>query len=104
MYFLMICRHKPGIAALRDELRPKHREYVAHGGGGLAKVLTGSALRDGAGLEGVGHFGVIEAENPEKARAFTDNDPFTTGGVVDSTELIRLPDSFQAHRIDPMTK
>ncbi len=46
MYFLMVCTHHGGsdIADLRDRLRPEHRDWVATGGGGLACVLTGSAL------------------------------------------------------------
>ncbi len=104
MYFLMINRHRDGVAQRRDELRPAHRAYVADGGGGTARVLIGSAMLALETDEGQGNFGILEADSLEKARAFAEGDPFHTGGVVQSVELIRLPDSFQAQRIDPMTK
>lgn len=104
MYFLMINRHAQDVAALRDELRPAHRAYVADGGGGTARVLIGSALREHDSDDGTGNFGILEAESLEKARAFAEGDPFHRGGVVEDIELIRLPDTFQAHRIEPMTR
>lgn len=102
MYFLMICHHKPGVDGLRDELRPAHRAWVASGGDGLAKVLTGSALwnQDGGGI---GNFGVLEAADAKAARAFAEGDPFHRGGVVERIEITRLADSFQAQRITPLT-
>ena len=103
MYFLMVCRHNPDVDALRDELRPKHRDWVKSGGDGLATVLTGSALWDSDGT-GIGNFGILEADSLEKAEAFAHNDPFALGGVVRSVEFTRLADGFQAGRIDPMTQ
>jgi uncharacterized protein YciI len=105
MYFLMICPHKSGteINALRDHLRPQHRDWVASGGNGLARVLTGSALWNSAG-DGIGNFGILEAKDEAAARAFAEGDPFFTGGVVRRVELTRLADTFQAARIEPLTK
>ena len=104
MYFLMICPHHPGpaIAALRDQLRPQHRDWVASGGHGLARVLTGSALW-GENGEGIGNFGILEAADEAAARAFALGDPFFTGGVVRQVDLTRLADTFQAGRIQPLT-
>jgi uncharacterized protein len=104
MSFLMICPHHQGpqIAALRDALRPQHRAWVASGGAGLAKVLTGSALWDDAG-QGMGNFGILEAADEAAARAFAQGDPFAQGGVIARVDLTRLADSFQASRISPMT-
>jgi len=102
MFFLMVCHHKPGMSATRDELRPAHRAWVASGGDGLAKVLVGSAMWD-AGGEGIGNFGILEADNLEAARSFAEGDPFHAGGVVAAIELTRLADTFQAQRITPMT-
>lgn len=105
MFFLMICHHHraEGIAALRENLRPAHRDWVATGGGGLAQVLTGAALWDAAG-EGIGNFGILAAPDEAAARAFAEGDPFARGGVVASIGLTRLADSFQAGRIDPLTR
>lgn len=105
MYFLMICPHHdgPDIAALRDRLRPAHRAWVASGGNGVARVLTGSALWDDAG-DGIGNFGIIEAADEAAARTFATGDPFATGGVVRQVQLTRMADTFQAARIQPLTQ
>lgn len=105
MFFLMLCHHHDGeqIPALRDKLRPSHRDWVASGGNGLARVLTGSAMWNDAGT-GIGNFGVLEASDEAAARAFAEGDPFFREGVVRDLQLIRLADSFQAARIDPLTK
>lgn len=104
MYFLMLCTHDdgPGVAALRDSLRPAHRAWVASGGEGLAVVLTGSALWDDAG-NGTGNFGILQCETEAAARAFAEGDPFHTGGVVRDIRLIRLADGFRAERIQPLS-
>ncbi len=103
MFFLMICHHNPGVDALRDALRPAHRDWVATGGNGLARVLTGSALWDDRGA-GIGNFGILDAPDETAARAFAEGDPFATGGVTQGLTLTRLADTFQAARIDPLTR
>jgi uncharacterized protein YciI len=103
MYFLMICQHHADIADLRDSLRPQHRDWVASGGGGLAVVLTGSALWDDSGA-GIGNFGILQADSEDKAWAFAKGDPFALGGVVRDITLTRLADTFRAERIDPLTR
>jgi uncharacterized protein YciI len=103
MYFLMICHHNAGVDALRDQLRPAHRAWVASGGDGLAVVLTGAALWNDAG-DSIGNFGVLQAQSIEAAHAFANGDPFATGGVVKSIDITRLADTFQAGRIDPLSR
>ena len=104
MFFLMICHHHDGpeIGALRDSLRPMHRDWVASGGNGAAIVLTGSALWDAAS-SGIGNFGILQAETEAAARAFAEGDPFATGGVVREITLTRLADTFRAERIMPLS-
>ena len=103
MFFLMKCLHRPGMDERRDEVRPKHREWVKSGGEGLAVVLIGSALVDECGAS-IGNFGVLSAKDEASARAFAEGDPFNAAGIVDTIEIARLADSFQAHRIaEPMT-
>lgn len=104
MYFLMMCNHKPDMDELRNEHRPAHREHVANGGNGLAKVLVGSGIREETSQSSLGNFGILEADSAENARKFAETDPFNVNGIVDSIEIITLADNFQAHRIDPMTK
>ena len=70
MYWLMICRHKPGMNTLREQHRDAHRQHVATGGGGVARVLIGSALTEDDGEIPIGNFGVLEAPSREAAQAF----------------------------------
>lgn len=90
--------HHPGKQDERDRLRPTHRDWVGSGGQGLCSVLIGSALWDADG-NAIGHWGVLEADSEENARAFAEGDPFYTEGVVETLNLTRLADGFQAHRI-----
>ena len=103
MYWLMICRHRDDAADLREQHRDAHRRHVATGGGGLARVLIGSALTEDDGETPNGNFGVLEAPSREAALAFAENDPYAVAGLVEAIEIIALASRFQAHRIDPMT-
>ena len=104
MYWLMICRHKPDCEAQKAPLRAAHREHVATGGGGALKVLIGSALGGADDPEVSGNFGILEASSRETVLDFARQDPFARAGLVESIDVIGLPDRFQAHRIDPMTR
>jgi uncharacterized protein YciI len=103
MYWLMTCRHRPDGDGLREQHREAHRRHVATGGGGLARVLIGSALTADDGETPVGNFGVLEAQTREAAQAFAENDPYARAGLVESIEIVALASRFQAHRIDSMT-
>src|SRR3954454_4175915 len=104
MYWLMTCRHRPDGHALREQHREAHRAHVATGGGGLARVLIGSALTADDGETPIGNFGVLEAPTREAAQAFAENDPYARADLVESIEIVALASRFQAHRIDPMTR
>jgi uncharacterized protein len=104
MYWLMICRHRPGMADLREQHRDAHRQHVATGGGGLVRVLIGSALTRDDAETPLGNFGILEAPTREAAQAFAENDPFARAGLVESIVITALASRFQAHRIDPMTQ
>ena len=104
MYWLMTCRHRPDGADLRERHREAHRHHVATGGGGLARVLIGSALTADDGETPIGNFGVLDAPTREAAQAFAENDPYARAGLVESIEIVALASRFQAHRIDPMTR
>ncbi|MGL4443822.1 MAG: YciI family protein [Alsobacter sp.] len=103
-YWLMLCRHRDGVAALRDQHREAHRAHVASGGGGMAKVLTGSALTLDDAETATGNFGVLEAPTREAALAFAQSDPYARAGIVESIEIVALASRFQAQRIDPLTR
>jgi uncharacterized protein YciI len=103
MYFLMVCEHGKDVDALRDATRPAHRDWVASGGEGAARVLTGSAVWDESG-RGIGNFGILETASEADAKAFAEGDPFFRAGIVTGYTLTRLADTFRADRIDPLTR
>ena len=105
MFFLMVCHHGTDAftASKREAERPNHRAWVASGGDGCAKVLTGSAILDAEG-NAAGNFGILQAETEADARAFAEGDPFFTSGIVTGYTLTRLADTFRAERIDPLTR
>jgi len=100
-YWLMICRHKPGLDALREKTRDAHRAHVVSGGG--ARVLIGSALMEDDASTAQGNFGVLEADSREAAMRFAETDPYALAGLVAGIEIIALPARFPADRIDPMS-
>ncbi len=104
MYWLMVCRHLPGQEARRAELRSAHRAHVASGHDGRVKVLIGSALTVDDAVSAVGNFGLLEAPDRDTALAFAEADPYARAGIVASIEITALAATFQAHRIDPMTR
>lgn len=99
----MTCRHRAGTGEAREAHREAHRAHVASGGGGLVRVLIGSALTADDGETPNGNFGVLEAPSREAAQAFAEGDPYARAGLVDSIEVVAIASRFQAHRIDPMT-
>ena len=103
MYWLMICKHKPGTLEMRERHRDAHRQHVASGGNGSVRVLTGSALTADDAETPCGNFGVLEAPTREAALAFATNDPFARAGIVESIEVVALASRFQADRIRPMS-
>jgi uncharacterized protein len=104
MYWLMVCRHRANSNDLREQHREAHRQHVATGGGGLARVLIGSALTGDDGETPIGNFGILEAPSREAAQAFAEDDPYALAGLVTTIEITALASRFQAHRIDPMTR
>ena len=67
------------------------------------RVLIGSALTADDGVSPEGNFGVIEAASREDVIAFAKDDPYARAGIVADIAVTRLANTFQAHRIDPMT-
>lgn len=104
MHWLMICRHRPGQDARRAEMRDAHRAHVASGHGGRVKVLIGSALTADDAESPIGNFGLLEAPDRAAAQAFAEADPYAVAGIVETIEITALAATFQAHRIDPMTR
>ena len=81
MLFVFIGYDGPNGAALRPQLRETHlnnlRPLVAQG-----KVKLAGPFTDGGGS-----LIVLDVESETEARAFAQNDPYTTGGVFDRIEV-----------------
>lgn len=100
----MTCRHRVDgdAAALRAAHREAHRAHLASGGG-VGRVLVGSAPTADDGETAIGNLGVLEAPSREAAHAFARNDPYARAGLVASIDVTALANRFPAGRIDPMT-
>ena len=86
MYFVIFGTDKPGVLAIREETRPKHRVHlretkrkvkVHHGGptlGDDGKSMNGTLL-------------VVEADNLEEVRGFVADDPYSKAGIFEKIEI-----------------
>ena len=81
MLFAIICRDGPDAKELRLRLRSAHLEYLEGFDGEDALSLAGP-LTDGAGS-----LIVVDLEDEQEARRFTDNDPYNKGGVFEEVEI-----------------
>ena len=81
MLFAIICRDGPDAKELRSRLRAAHLEYLKGFDGEGALPLAGP-LTDGAGS-----LIVVDLEDEQEARRFTDNDPYNKGGVFEEVEI-----------------
>ncbi len=69
-------------AALRDEYRPLHRQWLGE------EHTAGNVLLVGAYPDGSGALLVIRAESLEAAEAFIANDPFIAHEAVDAVRVV----------------
>ncbi|WP_432548755.1 YciI family protein [Kineococcus sp. SYSU DK004] len=77
-YFVATYRYTPDTA-LRDRVRPTHREWLS--GLGDTLVLSGPTDADGAFL-------VFEAEDAAAVERTVAQDPFTTEGVIAESTVV----------------
>jgi uncharacterized protein YciI len=87
MLWAISCVDKPNTAAIRDEFLKPHREYLQSQKGIL--VLAGATQTDD-GKEAIGSLFVVNAGSRSEAKAFSDGDPFTKGGVFASVTITRM--------------
>ena len=91
MLYLRICFDRPGGAELRDELRTRHREYIAAHVAGRdgVKVVQGGPMCVGDDpSRNLGSFLVVEAVCLQDAQRFHDNDPFTLARLFDRADVV----------------
>jgi hypothetical protein len=84
MLFVIICRDRPGVAALRAELRPRHLEW-AKAYSSQIKLAGPFLSEDGQTM--LGSMFIAEFADRAAAQAFNLDDPYTKGGLFSSVEI-----------------
>lgn len=74
-YFAATYRYADGSDALRDDLRPAHREFLA----AIEGLRLGGATADD---DGAGALLVFEGPDAATVGGWLDDDPFVTAGAV----------------------
>jgi uncharacterized protein YciI len=82
--YALICFDRPDSAALRDQHRAAHQEFLKiHSG----KILFGGPLKDTPGGPSTGALIVVDCATLKEAEAFIGADPFYRGGVYESVAV-----------------
>ena len=87
MLWVISCVDKPNTAAVRAGVLQTHRDYLQSQKGIL--VLAGATQNDD-GTQAVGSLFIVNVDSREKAKAFSDGDPFTKNGVFKSVTITRM--------------
>ena len=87
MLWAITCTDKPNTAAIRETHLQPHRAYLTSQKGIL--VLAGATQTDD-GKEAIGSLFIVNVDSREKAKAFSDGDPFTQNGVFASVTITRM--------------
>ncbi|MFW0797316.1 YciI family protein [Gordonia sp. CPCC 205515] len=72
----------PAKAAIRDEYRPLHREWL------LEEFNAGNVVATGPYPDGSGALILIRADSLDGAEAFQNNDPFIAHEAVDQVRIV----------------
>lgn len=84
MFYLAICRDKPGHTQLRADTREVHVAWLKTLGGALK--IAGPFLDD-TGAEMRGSMLVVEAETLDAAKAMLSADPYRSVGLFETVEV-----------------
>lgn len=87
MFFLVLATDAPGMAAVRNEVRPVHRAYLSNPCHHLIKVHLGGPTLTTQGDEMNGTLLVIEADDITAVSDFVADDPYSQAGVFQSVEI-----------------
>lgn len=88
MLFLFTGKDKQGCAELRQKIRASHRDHI-HARHAGAKLVYGAPLADASGCM-CGTFLLIEAESPQAAERFIEEDPYIQAGLFAEHQLTAL--------------
>ncbi len=84
--FLIHAIDKPNCAALRDEIRQEHREYLA---AAEKMIMVRGPLVSDDGATQIGSLLLIDVPGLAAAKAFLDGEPFNKGGLFETVEFYR---------------
>jgi len=87
MLWAIVCEDNPDTAAIREKHLAPHRAYLTSQKGIL--VLAGATQND-AGTEATGSLFVVNVDSRDKAKAFSDGDPFAQNGVFRKVTITRM--------------
>ena len=87
MLWCIVCEDNADTAAIREKHLAPHREYLTSQKGIL--VLAGATQND-AGTEATGSLFVVNVDSRDKAKAFSDGDPFAQNGVFKKVTITRM--------------
>ncbi len=79
MHFMIRYSEKPGMSALRAQLRDDHVNYRK--AFGAAMIMAGPLLSDD-GEQIIGSVMIVDAEGRKHAEAIAENDPLVPAGVL----------------------
>ncbi|PPR62621.1 MAG: hypothetical protein CFH10_00771 [Alphaproteobacteria bacterium MarineAlpha4_Bin2] len=86
MPYAIFSQDKPDALQLRNETRPKHREFLATQSDLL---LMAGPIIDDAGSGGIGSLTVLNTEDRVIARNFAEADPYFRVGLYESVVIRR---------------
>jgi uncharacterized protein len=92
MLYLRICFDKPGMGAMRNELRMQHREYLKpylEPGRPVRILQAGPMCMSDTDDTNLGSFLILEADSLAAVEQFHTGDPFTTAGIYGDVRLVR---------------
>jgi len=87
MLWAISCVDKPDTVSIRTERVEAHRAYLKSQKRIL--VLAGATQNDD-GTQAIGSLFVVNVGSRAEAKAFSDGDPFTQGGVFASVTITRM--------------
>jgi uncharacterized protein len=84
MIYLFILHDRPGAAALRQQLRPAHKAYLAQV---AERIAFAGPLVDDTGEAMHGSMLAIDFPSRQAAMAWLADEPFTRGGLYAASEV-----------------
>jgi hypothetical protein len=85
MYFVIYGTDKPGVLAIREATRPKHRVHLQEHKRKVKLHHGGPTLDERGAMNGT--LLVVEADNIEEVRAFVSDDPYVKAGIFEEIEI-----------------